>query len=122
LWEMIEPLESTQADNKKDKTAIAFLYQSLPEEQLLLISKYKTGKEVWDALKTRHVGVNRVQQAKQQTLESEFEMLQMKENESIDSFVTRLTGIINKAARVGLAYEDSTLIRKLLNAAPDRFL
>ncbi|GJZ86163.1 hypothetical protein Tco_0657773 [Tanacetum coccineum] len=46
----------------------------------------------------------------------------MKENESIDSFVTRLTGIINKAASVGLAYEDSTLVRKLLNAVPDRFL
>ncbi|GJS41675.1 zinc finger, CCHC-type containing protein [Tanacetum coccineum] len=83
---------------------------------------YKAAKEVWDALKTRHVGVNRVQQAKQRTLKSEFEMLQMKENESIDSFVTKLTGIINKAARVGLAYEDSTLVRKLLNAAPDRFL
>ncbi|GJV80038.1 hypothetical protein Tco_1515908 [Tanacetum coccineum] len=28
----------------------------------------------------------------------------------------------NKAASVGLAYEDSTLVRKLLNAVPDRFL
>ncbi|GJX29172.1 retrovirus-related pol polyprotein from transposon TNT 1-94 [Tanacetum coccineum] len=54
---------------------MAYIYQSLPEEQLLLISKYKTAKEVWDALKTRHVGVNRVQQAKQQTLKSEFEII-----------------------------------------------
>nr|GEW89399.1 putative zinc finger, CCHC-type [Tanacetum cinerariifolium] len=90
--------------------------------QLLLISKYKTAKAVWDALKKRHVEENRVQQAKQQTLKSEFEMLQMEENESIDSFVTKLTGIINKAVSVGLAYEDSTLVRKLLNAVPDRFL
>nr|GFB40323.1 hypothetical protein [Tanacetum cinerariifolium] len=150
---------------KKDKTAIAFLYQALPEEQLLQITKHKTAKAVWDALEIRHVGVNcvqqakqqtlksefemlqmkenesidsvvavwdaleirhvgvnRVQQAKQQTLKSEFVMLQMKENESIDSFVTRLTDIINKASSVGLAYEDSTLVRKLLNVAPDRFL
>ncbi|GJV70253.1 hypothetical protein Tco_1485762 [Tanacetum coccineum] len=87
LWEMIEPNKKTQADNKKDKTAIAFRYQALPEEQLLQITKHKTTKAVWDALKTRHVGVNRVQQAKQQTLKSEFEMLQMEENESIDSFI-----------------------------------
>ncbi|GJS96688.1 zinc finger, CCHC-type containing protein [Tanacetum coccineum] len=87
LWEMIEPNEKTQADNKKEKTAIAFLYQALPEEQLLQITKHKTAKTFWDAFKTRHVGVNRVQQAKQQTLKSEFEMLQMEENESIDSFV-----------------------------------
>nr|GEY98563.1 zinc finger, CCHC-type [Tanacetum cinerariifolium] len=122
LWEMIEPNEKTKADTKKDKTAIAFLYQALPEEQLLQIIKHKTAKAIWDALKIRHVGVNRVQQAKQQTLKLEFEILQMKENESIDSFVTRLTDIINKAASVGLAYEDSTLVRKLLNAVPDRFL
>ncbi|GJR77831.1 zinc finger, CCHC-type containing protein [Tanacetum coccineum] len=108
----LRKITTTRKDDKKIKE----------EEQLLLISKYKTAKEVWDALKTRHVGVNRVQQAKQQTLKSEFEMLQMEENESIDSFVTRLTGIINKAASVGLAYEDSTLVRKLLNAVPDRFL
>nr|GEX76131.1 putative zinc finger, CCHC-type [Tanacetum cinerariifolium] len=122
LWEMIEPKLTTEADTKKDKTAIAYIYQSLPEDQPLLISKYKTPKAVWDALKKRHVEENRVQQAKQQTLKSEFEMLQMEENESIDSSVTRLTGIINKAASVGLAYEDSTLVRNLLNVVPDRFL
>ena len=46
----------------------------------------------------------------------------MKENESINSFTTRLTGIINKAASLGLTYEDSTLVRKLLNGVPDGFL
>ncbi|GKC22502.1 hypothetical protein Tco_1024652 [Tanacetum coccineum] len=58
----------------------------------------------------------------QQDFKSEIEMLHNGKKKSIDSFVTRLTGIINKAASVGLAYEDSTLVRKLLNAVPDRFL
>ncbi|GJZ09953.1 zinc finger, CCHC-type containing protein [Tanacetum coccineum] len=85
LWEMIKPNLTTEVDTKKDKTDIAYIYQSLPlpEEQLLLISKYKTTKKVWDALKKRHVGENHVKHAKQQTLKSKFEMLQMKENESI---------------------------------------
>ncbi|GKA37243.1 zinc finger, CCHC-type containing protein [Tanacetum coccineum] len=122
LWEMIEPNLTTEINTKKDKTAIAYIYQSLPEEQLLLISKYKTAKEVWDALKKRHVGENRVQQAKQQTLKSEFEMLQMKENESVDSFTTKLTSIVNKAASLGLTYEDYVVVQKLLNVVPDKFL
>ncbi|KAJ9546620.1 hypothetical protein OSB04_019163 [Centaurea solstitialis] len=46
LWDMIEPQPTTQADAKNDKTAIAYLYQALPEDQLLLISKYKTAKAV----------------------------------------------------------------------------
>ena len=28
LWETIEPLDTTQPDKKKEKTAIAYLYQS----------------------------------------------------------------------------------------------
>ncbi|GKA86284.1 zinc finger, CCHC-type containing protein [Tanacetum coccineum] len=91
LWEMIEPNEKTQADNKKDKTAIAFLYQAFPEEQLLQITKHKTAKAIWDALKTRHIGEERVQQERLQTLKSEFEMLHMKEDETIDTFTAKLT-------------------------------
>nr|GEY43092.1 hypothetical protein [Tanacetum cinerariifolium] len=91
LWKMIEPNEKTKADNKKDKTAIAFLYQSLPEEQLLQITKHKTAKAIWDALKTRYMGEQRVQQARLQTLKSKFEMLQMKEDETIDTFTGKLT-------------------------------
>ncbi|GJT20621.1 hypothetical protein Tco_0890558 [Tanacetum coccineum] len=85
LWEIIEPNEKTQADNRKDKTAIAFLYQALSEEQLLQITKHKIAKAIWDALKTRHIGEERVQQARLQTLKSDFEMLHMKENEIVAS-------------------------------------
>ncbi|KAI3718180.1 hypothetical protein L6452_19037 [Arctium lappa] len=45
LWEAIEPQPTTKDDVRRDKTATAYLYQSLPEDQLLLISKYKTAKE-----------------------------------------------------------------------------
>ncbi|GJT45563.1 zinc finger, CCHC-type containing protein [Tanacetum coccineum] len=115
LWEMIEPLETTQSNNKKDKTAIAFLYQSLPEEQLLQITKHKTAKAIWNALKTRHIGKERVQKARLQTLKSDFEMLHMKEDETIDTFTTKLTTLVNKAASLGHTMEDETLVRKLLN-------
>ncbi|GJR91569.1 zinc finger, CCHC-type containing protein [Tanacetum coccineum] len=122
LWEMIEPLETTQADDKKDKTAIAFLYQALPEEQLLQITKHKTAKAIWDALKTRHIGEQRVQQARLQTLKSDFEMLHMKEDETIDTFTGILTRLVNKAASLGHTIKDQTLVRKLLNVVPYRYL
>ncbi|GJT47682.1 zinc finger, CCHC-type containing protein [Tanacetum coccineum] len=109
LWEMIEPNDKTQADNRKDKTAIAFLYQALPEDQLLQITKHKTAKAIWDALKTRHLGEDRVQQARLQTLKSEFELLHMKEDETIDTFTTKLTTLVNKAASLGHTMEDETL-------------
>nr|GEW92076.1 ribonuclease H-like domain, reverse transcriptase, RNA-dependent DNA polymerase [Tanacetum cinerariifolium] len=122
LWEMIEPNGKTQADNKKDKTAMAFLYQALLQEQLLQITKHKTAKAIWDALKTTHMGEERVQQARLQTLKSDFEMLHMKEDETIDTFTTKLTTLINKAASLWHTMKDEELVRKLLNAVPDRYL
>nr|GEZ58483.1 zinc finger, CCHC-type [Tanacetum cinerariifolium] len=117
---MIEPNEKTQADNKKDKTAMAFLYQALLEKQLLQITKHKTAKAIWDALKTRHMGEERVQQARLQTLKFDFEVLHMKEDERIDTFTTKLTTLVNKADSLGHTMKDEELVRKLLNAVPDR--
>nr|GEW98811.1 ribonuclease H-like domain, reverse transcriptase, RNA-dependent DNA polymerase [Tanacetum cinerariifolium] len=122
LWEMVELNEKTQADNKKDKTAIAFLYQALPEEQLLQITKHKTAKAIWGALKTRHIGEERVQQARLQTLKSDFEILHIKEDETIDTFTRKLTTLVNKEASLGHTIEDQTLVRKLLNTVPERYL
>nr|GEV24754.1 zinc finger, CCHC-type [Tanacetum cinerariifolium] len=119
---MIEPNKKTEADNKKDKTAIAFLYQTLPKDQLLQISRHKTTKAIWNALKTGHLGEERVQQARLQTLKSDFEMLQMKKDETIDAFTTKLTNLVNKASSLGHTMEDKTLVRKLLNDVPDRYL
>nr|GEZ78671.1 zinc finger, CCHC-type [Tanacetum cinerariifolium] len=122
LWEMIEPNGKTQADNKKDKAAMAFLYQALPEEQLPQIIKHKTAKAIWDALKTRYMGEERVQQARLHNLKSDFEMLHMKEDETIDTFTTKLTTLVNKAASLGHTMKDEELVRNLLNAVPDRYL
>ncbi|GJU46721.1 zinc finger, CCHC-type containing protein [Tanacetum coccineum] len=89
---------------------------------MLQITKHKTAKAIWDALKTRHIGEERVQQARLQTLKSEFEMLHMKEDEPIDTFTVKLTTLVNKAASLGYTIEDSAVVRKLLNVVPDKFL
>nr|GFB58455.1 zinc finger, CCHC-type [Tanacetum cinerariifolium] len=62
------------------------------------------------------------QQARLQTLKSDFEMLHMKEDETIDTLTTKLTTLVNKAASLGYTMKDEELIRKLLNAVPDRYL
>nr|GEX92313.1 zinc finger, CCHC-type [Tanacetum cinerariifolium] len=49
-------------------------------------------------------------------------MLHMKEDETIDTFTGKLTTLVNKAASLGHTIEDQTLVRKLLNVIPDRYL
>ncbi|GJU21042.1 hypothetical protein Tco_1154384 [Tanacetum coccineum] len=47
-------------------------------------------------------------------------MLHMKKDETIDTFTAKLNTILNKATSLGHTMEDETLVRKLLNAVPDR--
>ncbi|GJY22784.1 hypothetical protein Tco_0396442 [Tanacetum coccineum] len=47
-------------------------------------------------------------------------MLHIKEDETIETFTAKLTTLVNKAATLGHTMEDETLVRKLLNAVPDR--
>nr|GFB31950.1 zinc finger, CCHC-type [Tanacetum cinerariifolium] len=49
-------------------------------------------------------------------------MLHMKEDETIDTFATKLTTLTNKAAHLGHTMKDETLVRKLLNVVPDRYM
>nr|GFB40514.1 zinc finger, CCHC-type [Tanacetum cinerariifolium] len=49
-------------------------------------------------------------------------MLHMKDDETIDTFTTKLTTLVNKSASLGHTIEDGTLVRKLLNAVPDRYM
>ncbi|XP_022023449.1 uncharacterized protein LOC110923697 [Helianthus annuus] len=119
---MIEPKENTQADEKKDMMATAYLYQALPEDMIIQVASCKSAKEIWDALKTRHVGADRVPKAHLQTLKTEFEMLKMKEEDIIDSFTARLNSIVTRASGLGSTFDQPTLVRKLLSSVPRRFV
>nr|GEY44756.1 ribonuclease H-like domain, reverse transcriptase, RNA-dependent DNA polymerase [Tanacetum cinerariifolium] len=49
-------------------------------------------------------------------------MLHMKEDKTINTFAGKLTTLVNKAASLGHTIEDQTLVRKLINVVPDRYL
>lgn len=88
----------------------------------LLVSEKETAKVTWEALKIMHMGVERVKDAKVQTLKMEFEGLCMKESESIDDFAARLTTIVNKVRALGEKFEENYAVKKFLRAIPNKFL
>nr|GEW95942.1 zinc finger, CCHC-type [Tanacetum cinerariifolium] len=122
LWDIIEPMDNAQLDIKKDMAATAFLYQALPEDMILQVASCNSAKEIWEALQTRHIGVDRVQKVWLQTLKTEFEMLKMKEDDSIDEFSTKLNSIVTRASGLGSTFDQQTLVRKLLSSVPKRFI
>lgn len=63
VWETIDPRVK---DEKKNNMAIAFLFQSIPEALILQVGDLDTAKGVWDAIKARNLGAERVREARLQ--------------------------------------------------------
>lgn len=95
FWEAIDPVSEAE---DKNNMAIALLFQSIPEALTLQVGDLDTTKSVWDAIKARHVGAERVHEARLQTLMAEFDRLKMKDGDTIDMFVGKLSEISSKFA------------------------
>lgn len=81
--------------------AMALLFQSIPEALILQVGDLDSLKVVWEAIKARHVGADRVREARLQTLMAEFDRIKMKETDTIDVFVEKLSEITSKSAALG---------------------
>ncbi|XP_076937335.1 uncharacterized protein LOC143604883 [Bidens hawaiensis] len=122
-WETVEPRAlGEEPDPKKAKQALAFLFQAIPEDMVLQMSSHTDPKKVWDGLKTRYLGVERVRAARLSTLRRELERLRIKESETVDDFMAKLSGLTSKARNLGDEFEDKELVRRLLDSMLKPFL
>nr|GEY53200.1 zinc finger, CCHC-type [Tanacetum cinerariifolium] len=76
--------------------------------------------ELYESLKKKHVGEEKVQQERLQSLMIGFQTLQMKEDDTVDAFTAKLNGYATKAKELGNTLDESLLVRKLLDSTPDR--
>ncbi|XP_023636039.1 uncharacterized protein LOC111829954 [Capsella rubella] len=117
VWEIVE----AEAKNKeKNNMAIALLFQSIPETLVLQVGALDSAKKIWDSIKTRYVGADRVKEARLQTLMSDFVRLKMKDNEKVDDLASRLAEISSKSASLGTTIEEPKLVKKFLKCLPRR--
>ena len=128
-WEVVEPdpaaaptAEEAAKLKTKDKKIKAHLLQCIPDDILMQVAKKKTGNEVWDSLKARFVGAERVKDARLQTLKSEFDGVWMKDDEPLDQVVAKLSTLSVKANSLGGSLDDAALVKKLFDIVPDHYL
>ena len=78
-------------------------------------------KKAWDTLETAYQGLGKVKTSKLQILRRDFESLSMKDSESVDSFYTRVVGLINQLKSHGETITDQRVVEKILRSLPPRF-
>ena len=76
------------------------------------ISNATTSMEVWDILQNTQKGIDKVRKVRLQTLEREFENLNMKELESIFDYFSKVLTIMNLLKRNSESLNDTCVIEK----------
>ena len=72
-------------------------------------------------LETMYEGTKKVKDTKLQMLTTQFEKLRMSEDESFDSFYSKLNEVIIGKFNLGEKTEDSKVVQKILRSLPESF-
>nr|GEZ79964.1 hypothetical protein [Tanacetum cinerariifolium] len=84
-------------DAKKNNIVKGLLFQSIPKDLVLQIGNLKTGKEMWEAIKTRNLGVDH-------------------------AYAVKFLGIASKSATLGEVMSEHKLVKKFLTSLPRHFV
>lgn len=78
-------------------------------------------KDIWDAMRRKYQGSTKVKCAQLQSLRKEFEILAMKEGETIDDYFTRTLSIANKMIAHGEKMDQTLVVEKILRSLTSKF-
>ena len=125
-WTRPEAAKSTwdksalTASNANTKALNAIFCGASPDE-FHKISHNTVAKEAWEILETTYECTKKVKGTKLQMLTTWFEELKMSEDESFDSFYSKLNEVIVSKFNLGEKTEDSKIVRKILRSLPESF-
>ena len=125
-WTRLEAAKSTwdktplAVANANSKALNAIIYGVSPNE-FHRISHITIAKEAWQILETTYEGTKKVKDTKLQMLTTRFKELKMSEDESFDSFYSKLNEMVIGKFNLGEKIEDSKIVRKILRSLPKSF-
>ena len=125
-WTRPEAAKSTwdeaalAASNANNKALNTIFYGVSPDE-FHRISHITVAKEVWEILETTYEGTKKVKDTKLQMLTTRFEEFKMSEDESFDSFYSKLNEVVVSKFNLGENMDNSKIVRKILRSLLESF-
>ena len=101
--------------------AVNAIFGGVDSRQFSYIQNLETAKEAWDALRVTNEGTKAVKKSRLQLLTSQFEVLQMGEEDKFVDFQDKLLDIANKCQALGSPIYGERLNWKILRSLPKRF-
>jgi hypothetical protein len=133
LWDAVEedyevqplpanPTVAQMKNHKERKTrkskAKACLFSAVSSTIFTRIMNLKSAKDIWDYLEKEYQGNERTKNLQILNLIREFEMLKMKEAETIKEYSNKLLGVVNKVRLLGKEFSDERIVEKFWFMCP----
>ena len=125
-WTRLEVTKSTwdkvalTASNANSK-ALNAIFCGVSPDEFHRVSHITVAKEACEIFETTYEGTKKVKDTKLQMLTTRFEKLKMSEDESFDSFYSKLNEVVIGKFNLGEKTEDSKIVRKILRSLLESF-
>ena len=114
-------LKLMEEQRLKDLKIKNYLYQAIDREILDTILNDDTSKHIWDSMKKKFQGSTRVKRAQLQALRRDFEMLHMKDGETVNSYFARTLKIAKNMKACGESMLENVITAKILRSMIPKF-
>lgn len=98
------------------------LQQAVDDNILDIIVRFNTTKEAWYHIQTKYHGSTRMISVRRQTLRKKFELLQMKEEETIQQYIAKVFVIVNQIKGLGFELADEDVVSKVMRSLSSIFV
>ncbi|KAK2356374.1 hypothetical protein QL285_093712 [Trifolium repens] len=106
---------------KKDQRALFYIHQCVDENVFEKIADSETAKAAWDTLIRCYGGDASVKKVKLQSLRKQYENLNMKNNEKVPEYISRMILITNEMKACGETLSEQVIIEKVLRSFTPQF-
>ena len=113
--------KTTLAAANANCKALNAIFCGVSLDEFHRISHKTIAKEAWEILGTTYEGTKKVKGTKLQMLTTRSEELKMSEDESFNSFYSKLNEVVIGKFNLGEKTEDSKIVRKILRSLPESF-
>nr|GEV73397.1 putative RNA-directed DNA polymerase [Tanacetum cinerariifolium] len=137
VWNLIDPgirepavgIAQSEGEKKKleelrvkDMQVKHYLYQAIDRVTFEHILDQKTSKAIRDSMKKRFAGNERVNKSMLQKLRRDFEILEMKSNETIPEYFGKVLTISNQMRSNGETMTDVKIVEKILRILTKKYM
>lgn len=117
----VNQLPKYEEDLAKKPRALACLHSAVSDSVFSRIMNFESPKQAWEKLKEEFDGGKRRRMIKLIRLKCEFEMVRMREGDTVREYTTKFSKTANEIRLLGENFPDSRVVEIFLVSLPSKF-